>query len=92
VTLVYSLVALQIADLATTLYILRRGGRELNPLLVKLQGVLGLCGAIIAAKAVVVALVLLVPIPPILLALLCVWYAYIVGRNLLEMRRKGVAA
>jgi hypothetical protein len=35
-TYLYALIALQVADLLTTYYIIKNGGREVNPLLVKL--------------------------------------------------------
>ncbi len=88
---VYLLLALQVADLATTLYVLRKGtGMEGNPLARKLMDFFGpelglalpklaLAGAIWTFRATT---------PAWAFALLCVVYVVIVGNNLRFVLRK----
>ena len=82
---VYLLLALQVADLATTLYVLRKGtGAEANPIARKLMAFFGpelglalpkiaLAGAIWTFRD---------STPPVVFAGLCVLYLVIVGNNL----------
>lgn len=81
------LIALQVLDLLTTLYLLKRGGRELNPVLSRLQGIFGRDGAILAAKAGVVVLVLKVEIPMEMLVALAAFYVFIVIHNARQIKR-----
>jgi hypothetical protein len=80
-----ALIVLQVADLITTLYVLKRGGKELNPLLAGLQPYLGRDGAILAAKVGVVAVVLLIPMPQWVLAGLTLLYAAVVIHNVRQI-------
>jgi hypothetical protein len=52
-------IALQIVDVVTTVIILRRGGRELNPVLNWLMGKVGVLNALLAVKAVLIAVLLI---------------------------------
>ena len=90
--LVYLLLVLQALDLATTLYVLRKGtGAEGNPLARKLMAFFGpelglalpkiaLAGAIWTFRDTT---------PAWAYALLCVMYVVIVGNNLLFVLRRG---
>lgn len=49
-----ALLALQLVDYATTLYILKNGGRELNPLLARLFRTIGPQAGLLIAKAALV--------------------------------------
>lgn len=57
--LVTLLVALQIADAWTTVVILQRGGRELNPLLCRLMDKIGPLPALVLSKLTVIGIVIL---------------------------------
>lgn len=57
--LVLLLFALQIADAWTTIVILRRGGRELNPLLCRLMDRIGPLPALLASKLAVTGIIIL---------------------------------
>ena len=90
--LVYALLVLQALDLATTLYVLRKGtGAEGNPLARKLMAWFGpelglalpkiaLAGAIWTFRA---------STPAWAYALLCVFYLYVVANNLRFVLRRG---
>jgi len=90
--LVYLLLVLQALDLATTLYVLRKGtGAEGNPLARKLMAWFGpelglalpkiaLAGAIWTFRA---------STPAWAYALLCVFYLYVVANNLRFVLRRG---
>mgnify|MGYP006347834233 FL=1 len=90
--LVYALLVLQALDLATTLYVLRKGtGAEGNPLARKLMAWFGpelglalpkiaLAGAIWTFRA---------STPAWAFALLCVFYLYVVANNLRFVLRRG---
>lgn len=80
--MLYLLILLQIADAATTILVLRRGGREANPLLLALFGIMGPVPALLITKALIVALVLLVPLPDLLMFALIVFYAWVVFNNI----------
>jgi len=89
---VYLLLALQVADLATTLYVLRTGkGAEANPIAKKLMAWFGpelglalpkiaLAGAIWTFRDTT---------PAWAYAMLCVMYVVIVGNNLRFVLRRG---
>lgn len=89
---VYLLLALQVADLATTLYVLRTGkGAEANPIARKLMTWFGpelglalpkiaLAGAIWTFRDTT---------PAWAYAMLCVMYVVIVGNNLRFVLRRG---
>ena len=54
--LVTILMALQIGDIWTTYYVLKKGGRELNPIAVKAMEILGVLPGLIAIKIVFIAI------------------------------------
>ena len=56
-TLLLIFAALQLADIATTLYVLRRGGKELNPVMLALFDMLGELPALLLTKAAIVGAV-----------------------------------
>jgi len=81
----YLLLALQVADLATTLYVLRTGkGAEANPIARKLMAVFGPELGLALPKLLIAGLIWMVrdSTPPVVFAGLCVLYLVIVGNNL----------
>jgi hypothetical protein len=82
------LLVLQALDVASTLYGFKRGFREGNPLLAKLQPILGRDGAIVAPKILFCALTIYfhAVLSPWLLGGLCVLYVYVVYRNVRVIR------
>ena len=86
----YALIALQAADLATTLVVLQRGGKELNPVarwfIVKLGPLFGLSLLKLAAIAV---MVWAAPTPGVdyVFAALCGAYVFVVANNVRVLRR-----
>jgi hypothetical protein len=84
------LLVLQALDVASTLYGFKLGLREGNPLLAKLQPILGRDGAIVFPKLLFCALVIyfhaaLAPMT-YLLGGLCALYVYVVYRNVRVIR------
>lgn len=82
-------IILQIADAYLTIRIIDRGGRELNPAVRVLIERLGLVPGLTAAKALLIALVLMcLPIVPLwALIALDVLYLGVVGWNATQLRR-----
>lgn len=80
-------IALQIADAGLTVVIIRAGGRELNPAVRVLIERLGLVPGLVAAKALLIALVLAcLPIVPLwALIALDVLYMGVVGWNATQL-------
>jgi len=74
--MLYLLIALQIADVITTLFVLKQGGKEANPLMLALFGWMGPVPALLITKALIVALVLLVPLPDLLMFALIAFYGW----------------
>ena len=82
---VYLLLALQVADLATTLYVLRKGtGAEANPIARKLMDFFGPELGLALPKLLIAGVIWTVrdTTPPIVFAGLCALYLVIVGNNL----------
>ena len=82
---VYLLLALQVADLATTLYVLRTGkGAEANPIAKKLMAVFGPEFGLALPKLLIAGVIWTVrdTTPPVVFAGLCVLYLVIVANNL----------
>ncbi len=82
---VYLLLALQVADLATTLYVLRTGkGAEANPIAKKLMAWFGPEFGLALPKLLIAGVIWTVrdTTPPVVFAGLCVLYAAIVANNL----------
>ena len=83
--LVYLLLALQVLDLATTLYVLRKGtGAEANPIARKLMDFFGPELGLALPKLLIAGVIWTVrdTTPPIVFAGLCALYLVIVGNNL----------
>ena len=83
--LVYALLVLQALDLATTLYVLRKGtGAEGNPLARKLMAVFGPEFGLALPKLLIAGVIWTVrdTTPPVVFAGLCVLYLVIVANNL----------
>lgn len=80
-----ALLALQLADLATTLYIFHLGGYEANPLMAHALHALGTTGGIVFAKIIAVAIVWRLRSPPIvgagacLMACVVAWNALVIA-------------
>ena len=88
---VYLLLALQVADLATTLYVLRKGkGAEANPIAKKLMALLGPEFGLAFPKLVIAGIIWVVQdtTPAIVFAGLCVVYIYIFVNNMKYVLRK----
>ena len=82
---VYLLLALQVADLATTLYVLRTGkGAEANPIARKLMDFFGPELGLALPKLLIAGVIWTVrdTTPPVVFAGLCVLYIVIVANNL----------
>ena len=82
---VYLLLALQVADLATTLYVLRTGkGAEANPIAKKLMAVFGPEFGLALPKLLIAGVIWTVrdTTPPVVFAGLCALYIVIVANNL----------
>ena len=82
---VYLLLILQVADLATTLYVLRTGkGAEANPIAKKLMAVLGPEFGLAFPKILIAGIIWTVrdTTPAIVFAGLCAVYLVIVANNL----------
>ena len=75
--------ALQVADVTLTTLILRRGGRELNPVMRWLMDKVGVIPAMAVTKALLVAYFAWADIPALTIAG-CVLYAAVVVWNLKE--------
>ena len=83
--LIYLLLALQVLDLATTIYVLRKGtGTEGNPLARKLMAFFGPELGLALPKLLIAGVIWTVrdTTPPIVFAGLCVLYIAIVANNL----------
>ena len=83
--LIYLLLALQVADLATTLYVLRTGkGAEANPIARKLMAWFGPELGLALPKLLIAGVIWTVrdTTPPVVFAGLCVLYLVIVANNL----------
>lgn len=80
--MLYLLILLQIVDVITTLLVLKKGGREANPLMLALFGLMGPVPALLVTKGLVVALVLLVPLPGLLMFALIAFYVWVVFNNI----------
>ena len=83
--MIYLLLALQVLDLATTLYVLRTGkGAEANPIARKLMDFFGPELGLALPKLLIAGVIWTVrdTTPPIVFAGLCVLYLVIVGNNL----------
>lgn len=76
-------VVLQFADAATTLAVIKRGGKEKNPVMIYIMGKLGTNAALLATKAVAIGVIyaILPWMPLVVLGLLCAWYTAIVAFN-----------
>lgn len=87
-------VGLQIADIWTTWAVLARGGRELNPLMAWLMRLFGFWPAVVGAKALAIAAVLvwLDEMAAWELAVIIGAYVAVVGSNLRALRRLRTAA
>jgi len=82
---VYLLLALQVLDLATTLYVLRTGkGAEANPIARKLMDFFGPELGLALPKLLIAGVIWTVrdSTPSVVFAGLCVLYLYIVGNNI----------
>lgn len=79
--LLTALIALQFGDILTTRRVLAQGGRELNPLMARLMGAIGVLPALVVAKLGLIVLIVITQLPYYLLAALCALYAYVVWRN-----------
>ena len=82
---VYLLLALQVADLATTIYVLRTGkGAEANPIARKLMDFFGPELGLALPKLLIAGVIWTVrdTTPPIVFAGLCALYIVIVANNL----------
>lgn len=82
-----AVLGLQALDLATTLWLLKHGGSELNPLLNVLQRLLGRDGGIVAAKIAVAVALFLIPLQLWQLAVLAAFYVGIVSWNVYQISR-----
>lgn len=89
-TLFFALVALSVADVALTHQVLRRGGRELNPVLARLFERANPVAVMVAIKAAVLipAYVYLDLVPLLAIQLLVVFYAVLAVWNLSQLARK----
>lgn len=82
---VYLLLALQVLDLATTLYVLRTGkGAEANPIARKLMAWFGPEFGLALPKLLIAGVIWTVrdTTPPVVFAGLCAVYVFIVANNL----------
>lgn len=89
--MVYTLLVLQLADIATTLYVLRTGtGSEANPIIRKLMDVFGYELGLILPKIALAGAIWTFrsTTPAWAYALLCVLYVVIVVNNLRFVFRK----
>jgi len=90
-------VALQVADAVSTILVLRRGGRELNPLAKWLMGVIGYVAATIAFKVALVAVYLIAlfwvapgyPYRNLVAGLLVALYLYVIFNNVKAYREQN---
>jgi hypothetical protein len=88
--MIYLLIALQLADLATTHYVLRKGiGTEANPLLKRLFDKFGHERVLLITKAAFIVWLLLLQgfIPDAVLWLLVAFYVWVVVNNLRVIRK-----
>lgn len=76
-------IALQVLDLALTLYAFSKGFHEANPVLRRLQGLLGRDGAVIVVKVVFIALLIYLgaDIPAYVLAIISALYVCVCWHN-----------
>lgn len=83
------LIALQVADMWSTHVVLKRGGRELNPLVRALISKVGFVGTTIF-KLVLAALIIWIAWPDHwwVLAIACAVYAAVVASNVRLIRRR----
>lgn len=85
------LMALQIADVCTTYFVISRGiGHEANPIMLWMLDSFGLLPGLLIPKAAMLSLVGLYLLAyPVALALLCLGYAIVVYRNVKVIRAGG---
>lgn len=82
-----TLALLQLLDLATTLAVLRAGGREVNPVMARVMAALGTVPALLLTKAAVVAAAWHWPMPEPAQWLLLAAYVAVVLNNLIVHRK-----
>ena len=79
------LVALNLADIVSTLKVLRAGGKELNPVMRKAMKAVGTLPALVLLKAPVLAGVYYVLVPPemwVAMGASCLFYMGVVANNI----------
>lgn len=88
-TLLVALGVLQLIDAGTTVEIIKRGGKEMNPLLDKLMKKVGVIQALIVVKAAVIAFLYFIgpEVSPQILAIALFLYIAVVGNNLYQLRK-----
>ena len=80
--MIWLIVFLQLADIATTYYLIQhKGAVEANPLLNKAMKKIGFWPALLLFKGIFVALLLLVPLPFWGELLILAIYLFVVGSN-----------
>lgn len=75
---------LQCADVATTLYVLKRGGREANPVMAAIMARLGNVAGLVVPKLVILAVVYRYALPSsssFALLVACALYAAVIVNN-----------
>lgn len=86
ISLMFCFIMLQIFDAMTTTYILKNGGEELNPFMRRAYGLLGIGGAMVVIKGVLLIIVTVLWNEQ-LTFWLCVLYAMVFGHNVYQMSK-----
>lgn len=88
-TPLYLLIALQVADIVTTIIALRGKATESNPVLKKLMDAIGVVPALLLMKGVAIAFFLYVQnaVPVGILWVLCAFYIWVIVNNVKVIRK-----
>ena len=79
---------LQALDFYTTyIIVVKQGGKEVGPLMKSLADEMGIVPALILSKIGIIILVLGLAMEDWALAILCLWYGYIVWHNFWQFKR-----
>lgn len=85
----YLLIALQVADIVTTIIALNGPAHESNPILKKLMDKIGIVPALVLVKGGFIAFLLYFQtmLPQAVIWLLCAFYTYIIYHNVQTIRK-----
>lgn len=80
---------LQLVDAGTTVAILKKGGKEMNPLLDKFMKKIGAVPALVVVKAAILAFLYFIgpAVSPQILVIALLGYVAVIGNNLYQLKK-----